>query len=168
MVPKSPWEESLAEYFDDSVDFTVNPQSLSGQWLYKYQDQLKVRMASSEYVLGIQVISITKKTNPAGRECKDIYADVKARVKGDYEPGSLTLRVCDDEAGFDSFEEEDKRLYEKIFIAFLKLYEAGGGEVGIHWHLSPLSKGLKEGMDRILKEKTKKKKKSKKYVIENK
>lgn len=167
MEPKSPWDESLAEYFDDSVDFTVNPQSLSGQWLQRYQDQLRVRMAEAEYVLGIKVISITTKTDPAGKECKDIYANVKARVKGDYEPGSVTLRVCDDEAGFDSFAEGDKRLYEKIFVAFLKVYQDESGEVGIHWHLSPLSKGLKDGMDRILKQKDKKKKKTKTYIIEN-
>jgi len=170
LVPKSPWDESLAEYFDDSVDFTLNPQSLSGQWLYKYQDQLVFRMTESEFVLGIDIISVTKKTDPMGKGCKDLYTEVRARVKGDYPFDTLTLRVCDSSPGFDSFKEGDTRLYDRVFIAFLKLYKKENGEVGIHWHLSPLSKGLKEGMDKLQKEakNKKKKEKSKKYVIENK
>jgi hypothetical protein len=168
--PQSPWDEGLAEYFDDSVDFTLNPQSLSGQWLYKYQDQLSVRMLESELVLGVNVISITKKSDPSGRSCKDLYSEVKAKVKGEYGQKSVALRVCDDQAGFDSFKEEDTRLFEKIFIVFIKLYSMEDGNVGMHWHLSPLSKGLKDGMDKILKESKDKKKKqeTQKYVIENK
>ena len=170
LKPQSPWDEGLAEYFDDSVDFTLNPQSLSGQWLYKYQDQLAVRMIESELVLGVNIISITKKSDPSGKDCKDLYSEVKARVKGDYAPGSVTLRVCDDQAGFDSFKEEDTRLFDKIFIAFIKLYAVEDDSVGMHWHLSPLSKGLKDGMDNILKQSKDKKKKqeTQKYVIENK
>lgn len=170
LTPKSPWDEGLAEYFDDSVDFTLNPQSLSGQWLYKYQDQLAVRMLESELVLGVNVISITRKSDPSGRGCKDLYSEIKAKVKGDYGQRSVILRVCDDQAGFDSFKEEDTRLFDKVFIAFIKLYTLEDGSVGMHWHLSPLSKGLKEGMDKILQESKDKKKKqeSKKYVIENK
>lgn len=169
LTPKSPWDEGLAEYFDDSVDFTLNPQSLSGQWLYKYQDQLAVRMLESELVLGVDIVSITKKSDPSGRGCKDLYTEVKAKVKGTYEQGNVTLRVCDDQAGFDSFKEEDTRLFDKTFIAFIKLYGMEDGSVGMHWHLSPLSKGLKEGMVKILKESKDKKKKqdTKKYVIEN-
>jgi hypothetical protein len=166
MAPASPWKESLAEYFDDSVDFTLNPQSLSGQWLFKYQEQLKGRMHYSEYVLGVNIVSVTNKTASGGEECKDLYCEVKARVKGNYQSGSLTLRVCDDSPGFDSFKAEDGRLYERVFVAFLKLYEKEDEGIGIHWHLSPLSKGLKEGMDGIL-QKDKQKDKSKKYIYEN-
>ena len=165
---KTPWESSLAEYFDDSLDFTLNPQSLSGQWLFKYQDQLKVRMIRSEYVMGVSIVSVTKKTDPEGKECKDIYATVKAQVKGEWDKDTLTLRVCDNMAGFDSFKEEDSRIFERAFIAFLKLYTIPDGSTGIHWHLSPLSQGLKDGMDGILKESKEKKKKteSKKYLYE--
>jgi hypothetical protein len=166
--PKTPWGPSLAEYFDDSVDFTINPQSLSGQWLFKYQEQLKVRMARSEHVMGISITSVTKKTDPDGKECKDIYAAVKAQVKGEWDKDTVTLRVCDTSAGFDSFREEDGRLFERAFIAFVKLYTLEDGSTGIHWHLSPLSQGLKDGMDGILKESKEKKKKtdSKKYIYE--
>jgi len=166
LVPKSPWDEKLAEYFDDSVDFTINPQELSGQWLFKYQDQLAVRMIDSEFVLGIKIISVTQKTDPMGKACKDLYTEVKARVKGKYEQDTIILHVCDDAAGYDSFKEDDTRLYERVFIAYIKLYKQTDGEVGIHWHLSPLSKGLKEGMDKILSDSKAKKNKdeNKKYV----
>jgi len=149
--PKTPWEDSLAQYFDDSVDYTLNPQSLSGEWLNKYQEQLGVRIARSEYILGIKVTSVTKKVGEEGRECKDIFGQVKARVKGEWSGDSVTLHVCDDSAGFDSFKEDDSRLFDRVFIAFLKLYNNKEGAVGIHWHLSPLSKGLKEGMDNLMK-----------------
>ena len=152
LKPKSPWDESLFEYFDDSIDFTINPQSLSGQWLFKYQKQLKGRLTHSEIVLGVKIISVTQKTTPKGRECKDLYSDVKANVKGDYEKDSITLTVCDDQPGFDSFREDDSRLFNRVLIAFVKLYEMEDGTVAMHWHLSPLSKDLKDGMDKIFKD----------------
>ncbi|MFH1434670.1 MAG: hypothetical protein ABIJ56_03035 [Pseudomonadota bacterium] len=152
LKPKSPWEESFHEYFDDSIDYTINPQSLSGQWLFTYQKQLKGRLTYSEIVLGVNVVSITQKTNPEGRGCKDLYCDVKANVKGNYAKDSVTLTVCDDQAGFDSLSEDDSRLFDRVMIAFVKLYENADGTVAMHWHLSPLSKDLKDGMDKIFKD----------------
>ncbi len=167
-APKTPWEPSLAEYFDDSVDFTVNPQSLSGHWLIKYQEQLKVRLTKSEHILAVGVVSVTKKSATEGRECKDIFASIKAEVKGKWNKDNVTLRVCDNQAGFDSFREEDSRLFERTFIAFLKLYRSQDNSVGIHWHLSPLSQGLKDGMNAIRNESREKKKatESKKYIYD--
>ena len=152
LKPNSPWDESLLEYFDDSIDFTINPQSLSGQWLFKYQKQLKGRLTHSEIVLGVDIISVTQKTTPEGRECKDLYCDVKANVKGDYGKDSITLVVCDNQPGFDSFREDDSRLFDRVLIAYVKLYENADGTVAMHWHLSPLSKDLKDGMDKIFKD----------------
>ena len=41
---------------------------------------------------------------------------------------------------------------KEVFIAFLRLYETETGPVGIHWHLSPLSKGLMKAMDEVQKQ----------------
>ncbi|MBW2264251.1 MAG: hypothetical protein JRG91_19980, partial [Deltaproteobacteria bacterium] len=42
-------------------------------------------------------------------------------------------------------------LTDKVFLAFLRLYKGEEDRVGIHWHLSPLSKGLMKAMDDIKK-----------------
>lgn len=165
LKPRSPWDESLVEFFDDSIDFTMDPQSLSGQWLYDYQNHLKMRMKKSEIVMAIKILSMTLKTDPEGRQCKDLYAQIKTIVKGSYPSSNITLRVCDNSMGFDSFKEDDRRIFDRIHVAFIKLYRRASGQVAMHWHLSPLSEGLKEGMDKIIEESKKERTEKKKEIF---
>ena len=72
------------------------------------------------------------------------------KVKGEFPGKSVVLTVADDQPGYDSFKIHDARLMEKVYVAFLRLYETETGAVGIHWHLSPLSEGLMKGMNEIL------------------
>jgi hypothetical protein len=150
LVVRHPWEPDLGAYFDDSVDFTMNPESLSGQWLYDYRTELSNRVQHSDYILAVRVDTVSVKTDVEGKQHKNLIVDVEKEVKGDFPDRSAVLSVADDQPGFDSFEEDDPRLMDKVYVAFLRVYEKESGEVGLHWHLSPLSEGLMEGMEDIL------------------
>jgi hypothetical protein len=146
-----PWDPDYAEYFDDSVDFTMNPDSLSGQWMYSYRLELEGRVSLSDYITAIRIQSVSVEMDNEGRQVKGLNAVVEKDVKGDFPGKALVLTVPDDQPGFDSFNEDDSRLTDKVFLAFLRLYKREEGMVGIHWHLSPLSKGLMKAMDEIKK-----------------
>jgi hypothetical protein len=168
LVVKNPWDPDYAEYFDDSVDFTMNPDSLSGQWMYSYKLELEGRVSLSDYIVALRVHSVSVEIDNEGRQVKGLNASIKKNVKGSYPGKALVLTVADDQPGFDSFNEDDARLTDKVFIAFLRLYEEENGEVGIHWHLSPLSKGLMKGMDDLREEEkeSKKNKEEEVYTLE--
>jgi hypothetical protein len=159
-----PWDPDYAEYFDDSVDFTMNPDSLSGQWMYSYKLELEGRVSLSDYIVAMRVQSVSVEIDNDGRQVKGLNATVEKNVKGSYPRDSLVLTVPDDQPGFGSFNVDDARLTDKVFIAFLRLYEKEDEKVGIHWHLSPLSKGLMKAMD-DLKEEEKESKKSKEEEV---
>ena len=166
---KHPWDPEYAQYFDDSLDFTMNPDSLSGQWMFSYKLELESRISLADYVLAVRVQSINLKVDAAGKQAKNLNLVVEKDVKGEFPTESLVLTVTDDTPGFDSFNEDDARLTDKIFVAYLRLYETEDKSVAIHWHLSPLSEGLKDGIDEILKVKEEKKAEEKgtTYTIEH-
>jgi hypothetical protein len=151
LTVNKPWDPDYAEYFDDSVDFTVNPGSLSGQWMYSYRLELEGRVSLSDYIVALRVQSVSVEEDGDGRQVKGLHTVLEKSVKGDFPGKSVTLTVSDDQPGFDSFSEDDSRLTDKVFLAFLRLYKDEEDRVGIHWHLSPLSKGLMKAMDEIRK-----------------
>ncbi len=169
LKPKHPWDPEYAQYFDDSVDFTMNPDSLSGQWMFSYKLELESRLSLADFVVAVRVQSINLKMDADGKQTKNLTLVVEKSVKGNYPGDSLVLTVADHMPGFDSFDEDDSRLTDKIFVAYLRLYEAEDKSVGIHWHLSPLSEGLKNGIDEILQIKAEKKAEEKgtTYTIEH-
>lgn len=155
---KHPWDPEYERYFDDSVDFTMNPESLSGQWLYDYKLELESRVSLADHILAVRVDSINLTTDAMGKEIKNLLVDVEKNVKGDFPGSQAILSVSDEQPGYDSFEIDDPRLMDKVYVAFIRVYEKEDGMPGLHWHLSPLSKGLMEGMDQILEDSKPKKK----------
>ncbi len=147
LTVNKPWDPDYAEYFDDSVDFTMNPDSLSGQWMYSYRLELEGRVSLSDYIVALRVQSVSVEEDNDGRQIKGLNAVIEKSVKGTFPGKALTLTVPDDQRGFDSFSEDDPRLTDRVFLAFLRLYKGEEDKVGIHWHLSPLSKGLMKAMD---------------------
>ena len=158
---KHPWDPDLVEYFDDSVDFTMNPDSLSGQWMYSYRLELEGRVSLSDFIVAVKVQSVSVESDMEDRQLKVLSTVVEKNVKGVFPRSGIVLSIPDDQPGFDSFDEDDPRLTDKVFIAFLRLYETETGPVGIHWHLSPLSKGLMKAMDEVQKQGEEEQKKGK-------
>ncbi len=150
LVVKNPWDPDYAQYFDDSVDFTMNPESLSGQWLFDYKIELESRVSLADFILAVRVDSVNLKSDATSKEFKILNVDVEKQVKGEFPHKSIILSVADDQAGYDSFMEDDPRLMDKVYVAFLRLYDLEDGTIGVHWHLSPLSSGLMEGLEQII------------------
>ncbi len=151
LTVNKPWDPDYAEYFDDSVDFTMNPDSLSGQWMYSYRLELEGRVSLADYIVALRVQSVSVEEDNDGHQIKGLHTEIEKDVKGAFPGKTLTLTVPDTQPGFDSFSEDDARLTDKVFLAFLRLYKDEEDKVGIHWHLSPLSKGLMKAMDDIRK-----------------
>jgi hypothetical protein len=156
------WDPDYAEYFDDSVDFTMNPDSLSGQWMYSYKIELEGRTSLSDYIVALRVHSVSVQMDTDDRQLKLLSGEVEKNVKGAYPGDTVVLEVADDQPGFDSFDEEDVRLTDKVFVAFLRLYKKKDKSVGIHWHLSPLSQGLMKGLEDLRKQEKQEKREEKK------
>jgi len=170
LVVKHAWDPDYAEYFDDSVDFTMNPDSLSGQWMYSYRLELEGRMSLSDHIVAVDVESVNVQESLDGKFTKQLHCRFKKDIKGKFPSESFVLTVEEDRPGFDSFDGDDARLTDRVFVAFLRLYTTEEDTVGIHWHLSPLSKGLAGAIAEIQKQDKDKKKEDKKekeeYTLE--
>lgn len=168
LLVNRPWDPDYAEYFDDSVDFTMNPDSLSGQWMYSYKLELEGRVSLSDYIVALRVQSVSVEVDNEDHQVKGLNTVVKKNVKGSYPDKAIVLTVPDDQPGFDSFDVDDTRLMDKVFVGFLRLYKTEEEKVGIHWHLSPLSKGLMKAMEDLRKQErdSKKKKEKEVYTLE--
>jgi len=147
LTTRKPWDPDHAQYFDDSVDFTMNPDSLSGQWMYSYKIELEGRVSLSDHIVAVRVVNVKHTEDADGRRSKDLLLSVEKDVKGVFPHDTFSLSVSETLPGYDSFSVDDPRLMDKVFLAFLRLYRDEDDEVGIHWHLSPLSEGLLEGIE---------------------
>ncbi|MBW2264312.1 MAG: hypothetical protein JRG91_20285, partial [Deltaproteobacteria bacterium] len=99
LTVNNPWDPDYAEYFDDSVDFTMNPDLLSGQWMYSYRLELEGRVSLSDYIVALRVRSVSVEEDSDGRQVKGLDAEIEKSVKGEFPGNSLTLTVPDDQPG---------------------------------------------------------------------
>jgi hypothetical protein len=134
VTPMTP-EAELA--FENGIDFIDDPTLLEGNWLEDWEQDIARRVELCDAVLVVRVISV--------HENVDLDRDLSYRLASHIETVrygtgfqdeiTLVSRTSDD--GHPSVRENQARLLQQQFVAFVRFVEGEDGQVVPRWHLSP-------------------------------
>lgn len=137
-APKSEFQESDLELFDDAVDLVANPLIIEGT-----RGRFERRVARADVIAIVRVESLSSDL-VSRRSAYRLALRVEERLKGK-SSSELVLRVADREPGYQTVQANEDRLLRDTFIAFVKWEpDSGDGEPVSHWHLSPASDAARE------------------------
>jgi hypothetical protein len=136
----SPMSEDELRVFDHGVDFVDDPEILAGQWRRSWSDDLQARVGSADLILLTRINSAQATRIP----------DVGPSYRLDTAPDSalfgtsadIDLVSAEDDSGYSSIDRNQPRLLTNDFVLFVKWYQAEGGTIGAHWHLSPATEAV--------------------------
>lgn len=141
MRVSSPFNQELAAYFDDAVDFIAAPDRLEGRWADEWMAETQQRVRSADLITRVRVETLHSDQDPEQRTSYRIVVRARGEpLQGEIpEGGRFELRVRDDAPGYATVQDNERRLAQGEHLAFVKWYEDELGQVRGHFHLSPAS-----------------------------
>lgn len=134
ITPMTP-EAELA--FENGIDFIDDPMLLEGNWLEDWEQEIARRVELCDAVLVVRVTAVQQNV--------DLDRNLSYRLVGHIETVrfgtgfrddvTLVSRTSDD--GHPSVHENEGRLLQQQFIAFVRWVEGEDGTAVARWHLSP-------------------------------
>ncbi len=138
-ISAAPLTADEARAYEDGVDFIATLAGLEGRWRDDWDKDLSVRMASSDAVAIVTVKTVRTDSDPEHRVTHRLLATVDRVIFGDTRGKEMEFTVREGVPGFMSVNDGLSRIQGKSFVAYVKWYQAEGGRVAAHWHLSPAS-----------------------------
>lgn len=123
--------------FENGIDFIDDPALLEGSWLEDWQREVTQRSNLSDAVLIVRIRAI--------HENQDLDRNLSYRISVHVDTVRFGTGIEDDmvfvsrqnEAGYASVHENESRLLNQQFVAFVRWVEGEGGAAVPRWHLSP-------------------------------
>ena len=141
--PSSPYLAQHASFLDDNIDLIRDPEGLGGRWASEWATDLRGRIGYADLIARVRVESITVETDAEQRRRMHINAHVMERHRGRVPTDrKVTLLVAEGTESWQAVSEHEDELLSGRFIAFIKWFTDGQGEIRNHWHLSPSSQAL--------------------------
>lgn len=137
----SPFTAEDASVFDNAVDVVSEPDILEGRWYDDWASDLVARVTSGDVVMVVNLEAVRHVTTPDGKDSFRLQVSVDRTLLGD-RPADPAFAAREDEAGYDSIAQNERRILNRPFVAFVKWKEEANGEVVGRWHLSPASNGV--------------------------
>jgi hypothetical protein len=141
LEPGRAWDASLADLFDDAVDWITPLRTLVGTpWFEEYGARLARRVEEADVVA---VVRFKASLPPGGAQATGaLELEVLESLIGQAVPGMIVrLDVLSAAAG--RLDAESVRIEEQgRFVVFIRLYRGETGDVRNHWHLSPFDQDL--------------------------
>jgi len=152
----SPFTETDAEAFAGSVDFVGNPRSLQGRWQDAYAAELERRVERLDLLAVVQIHTLRNDLDPERRSKYRLLARVERTLfeSDDFDVDELELAVRDGEAGYPTVADNQARILDQPFLAFVKFApgDSPGAAPVPRWHLSPLTEPVLERVRPLLQE----------------
>ena len=144
----SPFLDSHESMFENGMDMVRDPDALDGSWLGAWQDELDNRVTHADVVALVTVRTLRTDVDLDRSETFRIIASVERAYLG--EAGEeLTLTVSENERGYGTVENNQRRLLDEQFIVFVKWQQTDEG-VRARWHLSPATEAVAIETRRLL------------------
>lgn len=144
----SPFLESHEAMFENGLDMVRDPDALDGSWLGAWQEELDERVTNADVVALVTVRTLRTDVDLDRNETYRLIASVDRAYLG--EPGEeLTLTVRETERGYGTVENNQRRLLDEQFIAFVKWQQTEQG-IRARWHLSPATEAVAIETRRLL------------------
>jgi hypothetical protein len=126
--------EQTAAY-DHGVDFVTTLEGIEGRWRDDWERDLSVRVASSDLIALVTIRTLRTDTDPEQRVTYRLLGSIDRELVGKAAGNEVELMVRADQLGFTSVHQNQGRLANQQFVAYVK----SGGEGVLHWHLAPAS-----------------------------
>ena len=104
-------------------------------------EPLVARVTSGDAVMVVNLEAVRHVTTPDGKDSFRLQVSIDRMLLGD-RPAEPAFAAREDEAGHDSIAQNERRILNRPFVAFVKWKEESNGDVVARWHLSPASTGV--------------------------
>ncbi|MBX7191517.1 MAG: hypothetical protein K1X94_05645 [Sandaracinaceae bacterium] len=126
--------------FENGVDFIDDPTLLEGNWLETWEQEIDLRVRSSDIVAYVRVTTMRTDTDLERHETHRLVAHIDSLRHGTGVDDELELVVRQGDPGFDTVHDQDRRILNQRFVAFVKWTQDGPDDpIVARWHLSPAS-----------------------------
>lgn len=136
--------------FENGIDFMADPTLLEGNWLEDWDRDIRNRSELSDAVLLVRVRAIHQNVDLDRNQSYRLAVHVETVRFGTGIEDDMTFVSREHEAGYPSVHENEARLLEQQFVAFVRWVETPEGEILPRWHLSPGSPGVMRRVNEVL------------------
>lgn len=136
----TPMTSAQGVVFENGVDFIDDPSILEGNWLETWEQEVDLRVRSADVVAYVRITTVRTDTDLERRETHRLVAHIDSLRLGEGVGDDLELVAREGDAGFDTVHDQDRRLLNQRFVAFVKWVQATPEDpIVARWHLSPAS-----------------------------
>jgi hypothetical protein len=163
--PSSEFTTEHGEFFEDGFDFVREPAQLEGRWLESWEREIAKRVELSDLIALVTVVTLRTDEKLERAISFRVTARIDRALKGSLPEDEVTLMVGEAQAGYASVQDNQRRITNHKFVAYLKWYEDKRGRVAAHWHLSPASEGIVAKTEHLIEEQSEGKKVRRKVFV---
>jgi len=147
-VATSPFLDEHEPMFENGIDMVRDPEALGGAWYGTWQDELDARITNADVVALVTVDTLRTDLDLDRNETYRLHATVDNVYLGELGE-TISLAVRNDEPGYGTVENNQSRLLERRFFAYIKFQDTDDG-VRPRWHLSPATEAVALETRRLL------------------
>lgn len=142
-VTVTPMSAAESVVFENGVDHIDDPSLLEGTWLDTWEHEIDLRVRSADIVAYVRITTMRTDTDLERRETHRLIAHVDSVRQGTGVDDEIELVVRQGDPGFDTVHNQDRRILNQRFVAFVKwTQESETAPVVARWHLSPASERI--------------------------
>lgn len=143
VYPTRSWDKSLNKFFDDGIDFVLNPENLEGTWAQNYSDELDARVEYSDLIATVKINTIREDIDLENHKVRRLYGNIIKIYKGkNYNTEEIQLSVEEGKASFDIILQNERRILNNAFVAYVHWFNDEKNITKNHWHISPATKSV--------------------------
>lgn len=142
-IVATPMTEAEVVVFENGVDYIDDPTLLEGNWLETWDREIELRVRSADVVAYVRITTMRTDTDLEHRNTHRLIAHLDSVRFG--EPGTedIELVVREDDPGFDTVHEQDRRILNQRFVAFVRWSQSSAdAPIVARWHLAPASERI--------------------------
>jgi hypothetical protein len=134
VTPLTPDDEVA---FENGLDFIDDPALLEGSWLDSWQEDVERRVQLADAIVLIRIATVRTDTDLEHRDTYRLIGNVEQVRLGTGVPNEITLVAREGDPGFGTIQENDERVLNQRFIAYVRWTRSESGALSARWHLSP-------------------------------
>lgn len=146
----APWDPSESQFFDDGADVVRDPGALSGEWAFRYRNEMEARIQLSDSITVVEIVTVQTETDISDRQMKRIDVAVVDRLYGSPPENRIALKSPEEAPGHELVVRHERHI-RGHFLLFSRWFEEPGpseSAAGHHFHLSPASEATLESVRR--------------------
>ncbi len=141
-IVATPMTSAQGVVFENGVDYIDDPALLEGSWLETWEQEVDLRVRTADVVAYVRISTLRTDTDLERNETHRLVAHIDTLRLGEgvSDGDELELVVREGDPGFDTVHNQDPRILNQRFVAFVKwTQESEGMPIVARWHLSPAS-----------------------------